>query len=421
MAVSLLCDCGKQIVATEGMAGSSITCDCGRTLLVPGLTEMRGGSGAGAEMHETAAEVVARFHRTLVEFSPRALVTPTLIGCNIAVFVIMVASGVNPMQPTIEDLINWGADFGPKTVNGQWWRLLTSTFIHIGLIHLLCNLWAFLVVGRLVERLVGSVGFLGLYLISGLFGSLASLYWQPLLVSAGASGAIFGVYGALVGILFLRRDTIPAEALKELRASGTAFVGYNLVYGLFMPNVDVAAHLGGLAAGFCCGLALSQPISREALARRPARNLRLAIGGSLLLLAGILLIPKGLTDLQGELLAFDRVEKKAIDTYNAMLIRTTKGEASEAELATVLERDVLPDWRVATKHFSTLTGLPAVQQPLVAMLVDYLQARQKSWELLVESIRENDRNKAKQSEAQAARAEQALQLLILVGTKKQPR
>jgi membrane associated rhomboid family serine protease len=177
MALSIRCECGKQIVATEGMAGSSITCDCGRTLLVPGLIEMRG--GADAPVHETSAEVVARFHRMLAELSPRAFVTPTLIGCNIAVFVIMVASGVNPLQPTIEDLITWGADFGPKTLNGQWWRLLTSTFLHIGLIHLLCNMWAFLVVGRLVERLVGSVGFLGLYRISGLSVAWLAFFGSP--------------------------------------------------------------------------------------------------------------------------------------------------------------------------------------------------------------------------------------------------
>jgi rhomboid protease GluP len=241
------------------------------------------------------------------------------------------------------------------------------------------------------------------------------------LVSAGASGAIFGVYGALVGILALRRDTIPGEALMELRSSGTAFVGYNLVYGFFMPNVDMAAHLGGLAAGFFCGLALSQPISREALAQRPARNLRLAIVGSLLLLSGILLIPKGLTDLQGEFLAFEPLEKKATETYNTALTRTMKGELTEAELAAVLERDVLPDWRAVTERFSTLTGVPAVQQPLVAAFVDYLKARQRSWELLAESIRENDPKKGEQSKSQAALAEQALQRITNWDAKKKPR
>jgi len=411
MELILQCECGKQVFATEGMAGLSISCPCGRTLQVPGLTEMRGSAGTAEAAHETSAEALARFQHTLAELTPRSYVTPAIIACNVAVFAVMVLSGVSPLQPTVEDLITWGADFGPKTLNGQWWRLLSSTFIHIGLIHLLCNLWAFLVVGHLVERLVGNVGFLTLYLISGLFGSLASVFFQPFVVSAGASGAIFGVYGALVGIMIRRRDTVPGKALQELRASGTAFVGYNLIYGFFMPQVDVAAHLGGLAAGFFCGLALSQPISRTALALRPARNLRVAAVGSLLLLLAILLLPKEATDLQAELLAFDRIEKRAVETYNAILARTVQGEASEAELASVLERDVLPDWRAATEHFRKLAGVPDGQKPLVPLIVDYLEARQKSWELLADSIRNNDRQKAEQVQAQTALAEQALQRL----------
>ena len=96
--------------------------------------------------------------------------------------------------------------------------MLTCAFLHFGIIHLAFNMWVLWQLGDLVERLVGNIGFLVLYIISGVGGSLASLLWNPMVISAGASGAVFGVGGALMGFILLRRDTIPAEVLKHLRA-----------------------------------------------------------------------------------------------------------------------------------------------------------------------------------------------------------
>jgi len=123
---------------------------------------------------------------------PRVFVTWVLIAINLAVFVLMVIRGVGLMDPSIDSLLKWGADFGPLTTHGQWWRMLTSTFVHVGILHIAMNMYILLVSGPFVERLYGNVGFAVLYLLSGLGGSLVSLAWHPMLVSAGASGAIFG-------------------------------------------------------------------------------------------------------------------------------------------------------------------------------------------------------------------------------------
>jgi rhomboid protease GluP len=247
-------------------------------------------AAAGAAPPEDRA---AEFARTLTRLTPRAFVTPTFVALNVLVFAAMAASGVNVFDPTAADLIRWGADYGPKTGNGQWWRLLTAAFVHAGLLHLLFNMWALLGAGVMVERLAGNVGFALLYLVSALAGSVASVCWHPQLVCVGASGAVFGVYGALLGFLLRCRGAVPAEALAPLRNSGAAFLVYNLAFGVLHPQVDVAAHVGGLAAGFLAGLALGQAPVPEARAGRPARNLAVGAAGFLLLLVAMVGVPPG--------------------------------------------------------------------------------------------------------------------------------
>jgi rhomboid protease GluP len=200
------------------------------------------------------ADAEAEFRRSLAGRTPHPWLTPALIGVNIAVYAIMVAKGVNAFDPDVKDLIRWGADYGPKTTGGEWWRLFTCMFLHGGSAHLALNMWVLFRVGCLVERLVGRVGFGVLYILSGLIASLTSLYWHPSVPSVGASGAIFGVCGALLAFLLRGSDIIPVQALKELRNSVVAFVGYNLVFGLIHPGIDMAAHVGGFATGFVFGL-----------------------------------------------------------------------------------------------------------------------------------------------------------------------
>src|SRR5262249_35489619 len=178
----------------------------------------------------------------------------------VLVFVLMVLKGVSAWDPTADSVLKWGADYGPLTLRGQWWRMAVSTFLHFGLIHLLFNMLVLFNIGLFMESLAGRVEFVVLYLVCGLGGSAASLAWHPSIVSAGASGAIFGLYGALLGFLFRHRGVIPGESLASLRKGALTFVGYNLLFGL-RPGVDMAAHLGGLATGFLLGLFLIQPTS----------------------------------------------------------------------------------------------------------------------------------------------------------------
>jgi rhomboid protease GluP len=175
-------------------------------------------------------DVRAEFGAQLHAITPSVLITPILVGFNVLVFVAMLIGGVHIFEPTIASLLQWGADYGPSTVTeGQWWRLVSSMFLHLGLMHLAFNMFVLWQAGQFIERLLGHASFLIVYMVSGLAGAMVSLAWHPYVVSAGASGAIFGLYGALLGYLALQRAAIPAEVLAPLAKSAILFVGYNLV------------------------------------------------------------------------------------------------------------------------------------------------------------------------------------------------
>jgi membrane associated rhomboid family serine protease/predicted Zn-dependent protease len=212
-------------------------------------------------------------------------VTPAIVVLNVVVFVAMLATGVSPISPTAGDLFKWGANFGPATfLGGEWWRLLTCAFVHVGVLHLVFNMYALWAAGAWAERVFGSVAFLGLYLVAAVGGSLVSTLWSPEVVSAGASGAIFGVYGAILAFVQVQGGHLPEGAAEHLRRSSLGFVAYNLLFGLTAPNISNSAHVGGLATGFLAGWLLTRDLQVRA-AGETTHYLRLA--GVLPLLAAL--------------------------------------------------------------------------------------------------------------------------------------
>lgn len=187
-------------------------------------------------------------------------ITPILININILVFLIMVFSGFGFISFKGNDLLNWGANFRPYTIDGQWWRLLTSTFLHGGLMHLLANMYGLLFVGIFLEPILGKTKYLIIYLTTGILASIASLCWYDATVSVGASGAIFGLYGFFLALLLLK--VFPPDFSKTFLISTSIFIGFNLLMG-FTGGIDNAAHIGGLLSGFIIGLALSGQLKEE--------------------------------------------------------------------------------------------------------------------------------------------------------------
>src|SRR5579864_6854626 len=194
-----------------------------------------------------------------------------LVVLNCAVLLAMVVRGVSWLHPESEALIKWGACYGPLTLRHQWWRLLTSTFVHIGIVHLALNMWCLWELGKMAESLFDKWSFLLVYLMSGIAGEITSVAVRPRGISAGASGAIFGLTGALIAALWIGKLPVPREQMKETLRSVLLFAGYNLIYGQVKSNIDNAAHVGGLVAGFLIGAALSQHLVSSLDVRRRLR------------------------------------------------------------------------------------------------------------------------------------------------------
>ena len=187
-------------------------------------------------------------------------ITPILIYVNIGVYLLMAIIGLGFISFKGQDLLLLGANYGPLTKGGEWWRLLTSTFLHGGLMHLLANMYGLLFVGIFLEPLLGRAKYLTAYLLTGILASVASIWWYDATISVGASGAIFGLYGVFLALLM--KKIFPPDFAKSFLLSTAIFVGFNLLMGL-TGGIDNAAHIGGLLSGFVAGLILYPIIKKQ--------------------------------------------------------------------------------------------------------------------------------------------------------------
>ena len=191
--------------------------------------------------------------------------TYLLIGINCAVFIWMVASGVSFRLPTPDNLIHFGANNTYLVLHGEWYRLLTATFVHVGWIHLATNMFCLWNLGLLGEPLVGPFGLVAIYLLTGVAGNLLSMavnVWNNSdSIGAGASGAVFGIAGILIVLLSNRCLPIPWDELRRLRRSVIQFAILNLLIGgatnfFDVIRIDNSAHVGGFLSGLALGFPL---------------------------------------------------------------------------------------------------------------------------------------------------------------------
>jgi rhomboid protease GluP len=240
-----------------------------------------------------------------------------LVFINCAVFLAMVFRGVSFLSPSAEQLMHWGANnAGSVLINDQWWRIMTAMFVHVGILHLATNMWCLWNLGLLAEPLMGSFGVVAAYVLTGAAGNLLSTLWNGFHYNAaaisqqvphrsfdalsyfppgvGASGAVFGIAGALIILLKSPRLPVPAQELKRLRKSVIYFAAINLVIGLGISlpalssrtgiSIDNSAHLGGVL----CGLLFAVPMVPRIGNPRPIfqTRLRVAVG----MIVGILVL-----------------------------------------------------------------------------------------------------------------------------------
>lgn len=206
-----------------------------------------------------------------------APVTYGLLAVYVVVF------GIEQLLGPAAPLTLWGAQLNDLVLAGEWWRVLTATMLHSGLMHLAFNGYALYLLGPQLERSVGSAAFAGLYVASGLAGGLAFLVGAPSQAAVGASGAIFGLFGAYLAAAWSHRDTPAGRA--GLTQLGVLLL-VNLALPLVVPNIAWQAHLGGLVAGLLIGLGWSA-MPRGRSGRREAVAV-ISGAAAAVLLAGLL-------------------------------------------------------------------------------------------------------------------------------------
>lgn len=208
----------------------------------PAATEM-----AGGVLSET------RGRRDAFGSLLQARATPVTTGLLVIVVLFFLAMELSGGSTRSAVLLRFGALVPDLVGRGQWWRVVSAAFLHIGWAHIFFNGWALFLYGPIVERLYGKARFLGIYLIAAIAGDLLSL---PFVngISAGASGAIFGLLGVTIALLVRFRRQVPAGVRDPLLKNALVVVGLNVVLSLAVAGINLYAHAGGFIAGAICGL-----------------------------------------------------------------------------------------------------------------------------------------------------------------------
>lgn len=290
---------------------------------------------------------------------PKGLsVTKVILGLNVLVFTIMGLLGAGWIETkSIMPYILYGANNGAATTDGEWWRLVTSAFMHFGILHLALNMWALFAAGSFLERILGKRCFTLTYLAAGIAGSLASIGWNGDQVwSAGASGAVFGVFGALLGFVIRQKQAIPKSVYQSMLKSSLSFAGYNIVFGFLVPGIDNAAHMGGLAGGFFFAWLLALPLDRQVRNSQTGRRLQIgAVALAGLIAVGISTTPRYDYRVQDEIAwqnaneGFGERNAGIEHKINRTLSMLGNGTSPD-EMINLIETEVLPfysDWRAA--------------------------------------------------------------------------
>ena len=307
------------------------------------IVQVRQLSGAPAGCEEFDAALRAR--------TRLAFVTPAIV-VGLVVFYLLMAvggSGANHEQ----FLVEWGGNVGPRTTNGEWWRLATAMFIHWGLLHLLAEVVGLSQVGRLMERLVGPVAFAFVFVAAGLIAGLRELSVSPVSVTVGAAGSIFGVYGLLLATCawgWVRRSplTIPFAVLKQLAPGAVVFFVYSIAANGFMTQPMMWGLIVGLAGGGILGFGIDSH-------KPPVRRLCTSMA-------------------------------RVAAAYDAEVAQFRKGHQTAEALANTAEA-IAADIRATRATLAAITNVPPEQQPIVTDAMEFLRLREESWRLRVDGLR----------------------------------
>lgn len=324
-------------------------------------------------------------------------ITYGIIGINILVFILMAINGAGIIDVNSLVHIKWGSNFTALTLTGDWWRLVTNIFIHFGIIHVLMNMYCLYTIGIYLEPMLGKVKYITAYLCTGILASVTSLWWHSEGVnSAGASGAVFGMYGLFLALL--ASNLIPVKVRKALLQSIGIFVVYNLAYGM-KSGIDNAAHIGGLLSGFAIGFLYMLSLKKEKEGESLTWVMPLVILGSISVAVFYLNNQKANPDERNAILKeiaatdfadnekyntefnnFADAEEQALTMFNEKL--------SDAEVLNKIETVSLPAWEKAESSLRQMKTFNVSKNKHLrtAKLLEYVQLRKKEARMIKRMI-----------------------------------
>jgi rhomboid protease GluP len=316
-----------------------------------------------------------------------AVVTPALILANVVVLVLMIRAEGALSDP--ETLVHWGANFWLRTRNGEWWRLLASVFVHRSVLQLLINIAGLVQIGLILERLIGRLIVFAVFVTAGITASLVNLAAEPMATGAGASGAIFGLYGlALASSVWAIRHrspvTMPWRVARRMVPAAALFVVYNLMN----EDLGLAAEVTGMLAGLVSGAMLAKGVNDRKPAARPAAYTT-AVAAAIVVVCAIPL--RGITDVKPELERTVAAEDRIAETYQQAAERFRRNRMTAEALASLIDRTIIPELQVTDARLKALEAVPTEHQPLVADAEEYVRLRSESWRLRSEWLRKAGR------------------------------
>jgi len=338
---------------------------------------------------------------------PQLRITPLLLAANVLVFAAMLLSGAGLWHSQNGVQLAWGANFGPATQDGEWWRLGSAMFLHFGLLHLALNMWALWDGGQWVERMYGHVRFAAIYFVAGLAGNLLSLViHEGHAVSGGASGAIFGLYGALLSYLWIERSQIQRSEFRWLFWAAVGFSVVSIVFGLIVPGIDNAAHIGGLIGGLLMGVL----IKPDAGAVFTTQRTKWMAGIVFITMVGVMManIPpqayrwRDEKQVQREIGEFLQEDAAITRAWESIMRQGQRKGASFEELADVIESVVVDRYEHSFEELSALPHDPNLPSALAAERVTrYAEKRRDASRAMVEGLRAKDRVQVQKALEQA--------------------
>jgi membrane associated rhomboid family serine protease len=392
------------------------------------------------------------FRDALRERTPWPLVMPVLVAVNVLVFLAM---GWGSGEP--EALVSWGASFGPRTTNGEWWRLLASMFVHTGTLQLLVNGAALVQLGLVLERLVGHVTFAAVYVAAGLLASIVSLSDYPMGISSGASGAICGLYGLLLAssawTVVSRPAATAAEPLPPAGPTGMSTFGFSelpqpessagddeapseplantgvapgvaitmtaarrlapvaaifLLYNLVSGSLGSGAEVAGFAAGFICGIALTYGVS---VRTPPVPRVAVTMAVTMAVAVASAVPLRGVADVRPEITRVIAMEESTVGVYQKAVTQFKLGAVNAEALAQVIERKITPELQAVQARLKTLGRVPPEHQPLLASAEEYLRLRDESWRLRAAALHKSSMPALRKAETAERASLQAFERL----------